>query len=124
MEAGYSVGSSKLKRAVDGMLLSSKLRYVSGPTYETFNNLSNTYATNTVTAQQFVRDLVTSQAYSGSGVLNSSSEFSNFDTAFPSIWTDPDPTDNQYIQVKYTFTPLAPSIILSPQQISFEYELN
>ncbi len=110
---------NKLKRAVDGIILSGKLRFVNGPTYETFNNISNQYASNSLS---FLQGLVKQQAYSGSGTLNSAHEFSNFDTAFPTSWTDLDTNDGQYFEVKYTFTPISMYSQNSPALLRFDYE--
>jgi hypothetical protein len=81
LESGHELAKNKIERAVSGMILNGKLKYLSGPTLETFNNISNTYAAN---PSAFLQALITSQAYSVGGTLNSANEFANFATAFPS----------------------------------------
>jgi hypothetical protein len=128
MSAAYETAKSKIGRATvydvstgKGMILNNRLRYAdaTAPTQETFNNLSNAYATNQL---GFLKLLINQQAYSGAGVLNSTHEFVNFETAFPTTWTDPDLSDDKYFELKYTFTPLDMISQVSPQQLTFEYD--
>lgn len=128
MSAAYETAKSKLNRATvydvgtdKGMILNGRLHYAdsTAPTQETFNNLSNAYAANQL---GFLKLLVNQQAYSGAGAFNSSHEFKDFATAFPTSWTDPNLSDDQYFEVKYTFTPLDMISQVSPQQLTFEYE--
>jgi len=84
VEAAHSLAVAKLERALGDVDLLGRLRYVGGPTLETFNNLSNAYATDTTTAMEFLRDAFESQSYSAAGVQSSTHEFRSFATAFPS----------------------------------------
>ncbi|PIR22180.1 MAG: hypothetical protein COV44_09180 [Deltaproteobacteria bacterium CG11_big_fil_rev_8_21_14_0_20_45_16] len=122
MESAREQAIAKIHRAVDDLVLESKLRWVGGPETETFNEISNTYATDASTGLDFIRASVNAQAYSGDGVLDEDNEFADFDTAFPSEWMDPDDTDSNYLQVKYTINALKPVVEISPQLIRFEYE--
>lgn len=119
LSSAYESGMSKMRRALDSIVLIGKLQYVGGPSAETFTNISNQYAANQVS---FLQHLVTSQAYSGAGALDSSSEFASFSTAFPTSFTDPNSNDGQYYELQYTFTPITMITELSPQKLTFEYE--
>ncbi|MBN8555780.1 MAG: DUF4900 domain-containing protein [Deltaproteobacteria bacterium] len=130
MEAAYEQALSKIKRAMAGVTLNSRLQYVNtngvspGPAVESFANINNTYGTNSTTALNFLKSLVLQQACTATGTCNSSAEFGNFNTAFPTTWTDPDSTDDQYFEVKYSFDALPPVAQLSsvPYSITFDYE--
>jgi hypothetical protein len=128
MEAAYETAKSKLSRAMvydattsKGVILNGRLRFAdsTAPSQETFNNLSNAYAANQL---GFLKLLIEQQAYSGTGVRNTAHEFVSFATAFPTSWTDPNLNDNQYFEIKYTFTPIDMISQVSPQQLTFEYE--
>ncbi len=121
VESAHTRAIAKVDRALDGIDLAGRLQFVGGPAQETFNNLANTYAQNEASALEFLRDLIVSQAYSASGVLNSTHEFSNFSNAFPSNWTDPDTTDDEFFEYRFEFSASTPIISISPQQIEFEF---
>lgn len=136
MESGYAQAKAKVDRAVAGMSLpSGKLALLTGNNQiETYNNIVTTYLAGSTTAQKkanallFLQHMVQAQSYNGAGVRQTSSEFYNFQTgtnpapAFPSTWTDPNPNDNEYWQVKYTFDALVPVQETTPNRITFEYE--
>jgi len=121
LEAAHSLAVAKLERALEETDLIGRLRYVGGPVLETFNNLSNAYATNTNTAMEFLRDSFEAQSYSAAGVQSATHEFRSFATAFPVAWTDPNPTDNNFYEYRYTFEAVQPQLTVSPQQIIFDY---
>lgn len=136
MEAALEKAEAKLKRAITGIRLNGKLQYAGGPSSETFNGISNAYvedntADGKVSASSFLSQAIVAQSYSSTGVQDTAHEFSNFidcdnsslpTCAFPSEWTDPDPTDNDFYEVKYSFYPLPTKSTLSPATITFEYE--
>jgi hypothetical protein len=121
LESAHSLASAKLERAMSNIDLLGRLQFVGGPTLETFNNLSNTYASNPTTAMTFFRHLVASQSYSAGGIQNVNHEFANFDVAFPSTWTDPDPSDDEFLEYRYAFTAEQPTLRMSPQELLFSY---
>jgi hypothetical protein len=132
MEAAYEQALSKIERAITPINsngLNGRLRYVTvngvtGPTSESFSNIANIYGTNAITATNFLQSMVVEQAYTAAGAPISGSEFANFSTAFPTTWTDPNTSDDQYFEVKYTFDALPPIVQIagSPQTINFDYE--
>ncbi len=123
--SAQEIAEDRLDRVADGMMLSGKLQYVGGPTLETFNNISATYVDN---PNEFLADLIATQALSPTGAPISGHEFGTsnasnpFSTAFPITWTDPDLSDGEYYEVKYTFTPTDMFTQVSPQVLRFEYE--
>lgn len=129
METALAEAEAQMARAIDGINLNGKLQFAGGPASENFTGLSNAYVdpggdidNGKALAMEFFREAVVAQAYSSTGDLDSSNEFSNFDSAFPSTFTDPDPTDDSFYEVKYEFYPLPTRMTTSPATITFEYE--
>lgn len=136
LDSALSAVEAKFERAMAEISLSNKLQYSSGSATlasqgERFDVINNLYATDTDgsgssldEAQDFLEHMIVSQAYSAAGVLDSSHEFHSFASAFPTTWADPDPSDSEYYEVKYSFSPLRveSQIAIEPKQIIFEYE--
>ncbi len=123
MEAAYEIEQAKLNRGIDNIVFDGRLALLTNnSSIESFDGISDTYTTNKTAALQFLKDIVKSEAMSLGGSLNESHEFADFDSAFPTTWTDPDPTDNQYYEIKYSFYPLIPTVQSNPNEITFEYE--
>jgi len=123
LNAAIEVGRGRLQRAVEGFKLEGKLPYFSGgPSSETFTQVAATYAVNSTTAMTLLRHAVEQQSMNDSGFKASSHEFYSFDTAFPSAWTDPDETDDEYFEFRYTFTPKEPRTQTTPfNEAVFEF---
>jgi hypothetical protein len=123
LNSAIESGRAKLRRGIESFKLEGKLPFFpSGPTSESFTHLSNTYATNASTAMMFLKHAIEQQAMNDNGSKSSTHEFYNFDTAFPTEWTDPDETDDEYFQYKFTITARTPTTQTSPfNQAEFEY---
>jgi len=136
MEAGYAQAKAKIDRAIEAIRLpSGKLALLTGSaTIENYNSIVSTYLAGATSADQkanallFLQHLIEAQAYNGNGVRETSSEFYNFQIgsspapAFPTTWTDVNPNDNEYWEVKYAFDALIPIQETNPNRITFEYE--
>lgn len=104
VESVYNIEQAKLDRAVDGIILNGRLPVINASLAdETAFSLVGEYQGNEL---QFLRDIVEAQSVSG-GVQNPSHEFADFDTAFPSAWTDLTPNDQEFVEVRYTIEPRA-----------------
>ena len=143
MEAGFSQTRAKLDRAISttintGIQLNGKLALLTGDSdIEDYIPLVDTYTAGAnddakkANAMLFLRQMIQAQSITGAGTYNTSHEFYCFDgvgcpngstPAFPTTWTDPNPSDNEYWQIKYTFNPLVPVQDLNPARVTFEYE--
>lgn len=125
MEAAYETARGKITRAMSALILDGKLHFVSGaPATETFADIADTYGQSAETASTFLSDILKSRAFSAAGVEDTTYEFDDFSHAFPTEFTDPDPSDDEYFEVKYTFTPMVPNdqTASNPRTITFDYE--
>lgn len=125
LETAYGTAISKIKRAMATVQLDGRLRFVSGaPSAETFTSIANTYGDSTAASLQFLKDMLKSRAYNAAGTATTSYEYYDFATAFPTSYTDPDGSDDQYFEVQYAFTPMTPydQTSANPRSITFDYE--
>jgi hypothetical protein len=135
MESGYEFAKSRVQRAIDGIDLNGGLATIMGSnTAEQFAQIHAAYMTGATTEDQkanamlFLRRLIQAQALNANGTINTSHEFANVDDmsqsnpAFPSDWVDPDPTDNEFYEVRFNFDPLVPVELTNPARFIFEYE--
>jgi|GEM_PF-4807222 len=121
MEAAYEKAKAKLERAVNGIVLVGKLPCVNNAlANESFFQIQPNYEGNEL---QFLKDVVQAESYDGSCNQDVNSEFKSFDSAFPTQWTSPDGSNNQYYQVKYSFNPMPISYTTGTNpNITFRYE--
>lgn len=136
METALEEAEAKLDRGISNISLNGKLHFAGGPTSESFNSLSNEYVdaggdvdNGKALALDFLKEAVEAQSYDSLGNQDSSSEFAHFDCsggatscAYPADWKDPDPLDNNFFEVKYSFFPRPTQMSISPTYILFEYE--
>lgn len=136
LEGALESAREKLDRAMEQVALQGKLRFVNSnatlaSTGERFDVLNNLYATDQNAngsaldeASLFLEHMIRSTAYNPAGTLSPTHEFASFASAFPTTWTDPDETDDDYYQIQYAFYPLRveSEITSTPRRILFEYE--
>lgn len=102
-----------LKEAIESVQLNGKLLSVpSGPAAEDFAGLVARYvgaeldsSESATLSMEFLRDVIEAQAYDSNGVKDMTHPFASFANAFPSSLTDPDESDENYVQVSYEFEP-------------------
>jgi hypothetical protein len=125
METAYQAARAKVSRAVDHIALTGKLPVVHGGLLdETYTNVNNAYPVGSELT--FLQEAVRTQALNANNQIINGHEFAGqWEDIFPSSWRDPNLNDNQYYEVKYTFTPLDKVSTLTPRaQILFQYEYN
>ena len=129
METAMNIEEARLKRAISNIKLNGKLQYAGGPATENFTELSNLYVDPTndvengkILSKNFLVNAIESESFTSGGQPIAEHEFTDFATAFPSDWIDPNESDDSFYQVKYTFKPLPTRLQVSPAEIEFEYE--
>lgn len=134
METALEIAENRLASAVENIVLNGTLTHAASDngrsiSTETFNGISNAYvdssgrwAEGKVLASQFLEDAIEAQSFTQQGAQDSSHTFADFQTAFPTAWTDLNPADDEFFEVRYSFHPLPTRMTTNPARILFEYE--
>lgn len=133
MEKALSEAEAKVEGAIENIALNGQLMVVASQTgdpvaAETFNALSTKYkdpggddSVDRANAMQFLRDAVIALSYSN-GQQDEDHEYADFDAAFPTAWTDPDPNDDEFYEYRFEFHPRPTYMDTDPAILAFEYE--
>ncbi len=127
MEAGLTAAIHSIESAASSIRLTSRLPLhpESALAVETMSAIWDRYGSSAENSLDFLKHSLESQAYHDDGSLNSAHLYSQgFDLMFPSAFVDPNPSDNFFFEVKYSFFPREPRRKVSAisDEIYFEYD--